>query len=101
MSRPALETKIVDRAVHDRTVALFRERRIILPTLTQLAQPDSIPAAITEALAAIDPDAAAPLNLFRVHWHNDADRRARQSDPGGPARAGADRVFRRQADAVP
>ncbi len=81
MSRPALETAIVDRGVHDRTVALFRERRIVLPTLTQLAQPDTIPAGIVDALAEVDPDAPAPLNLFRVHWNNGADRRARVAVP--------------------
>ena len=54
MSRPALETEIVDRDAHERTVALFRERRIVLPTLTQLAQPDTIPTAVIEALAAVD-----------------------------------------------
>mgnify|MGYP000857469934 FL=1 len=77
MSRPALETVIVDRAVRDRTVSLFRERGIVLPTLSQLADPATIPAAVTTALASVDPDAAAPLNLFRVHWHNAADRRTR------------------------
>ncbi len=81
MSRPALETVIVDRAVHERTVALFRERRIVLPTLTQLAQPDTIPATVIGALAAVDPDAPAPLNLFRVHWHNGSDRRYRVGVP--------------------
>jgi len=81
MSRPALETAIVDRTVRDRTVGLFRERRIILPTLSELAQPDTIPAAIVEALAGVEPDAPAPLNLFRVHWHNDADRRSRVAVP--------------------
>ena len=77
MSRPALETVIVDHAVRDRTVALFRERRIVLPTLSQLARPEIIPASIIRALTLVDPDAAAPLNLFRVHWHNGSDRRSR------------------------
>ena len=81
MSRPAFETAIVDRTVRDRTVALFRDRRIILPTLTELAKPDTIPAAIVEALAGVEPDAPAALNLFRVHWHNDADRRSRVAVP--------------------
>ncbi len=81
MSRPALETEIVDRAVRARTVALFRERRIVLPTLHELAHPDTIPAAVIEALTGVEPDTAAPLNLFRVHWHNDADRRTRVAVP--------------------
>ena len=81
MSRPALETEIVDRAVRGRTVALFRERRIVLPTLSELAHPDTIPAAVEDALNRVDPDAPAPLNLFRVHWHNGADRRSRVAVP--------------------
>ena len=81
MSRPALETEIVDRAVRDRTVALFRERRIVLPTLTELAQPDTIPAAVLRALQDVDPDAPAPENLFRVHWHNGSHRRSRVAVP--------------------
>ena len=81
MTRPAFETEIVNRAVRDRTVALFRERKIALPTLTELAQPDTIPAKVIDALAAVDPDAPAPLNLYRVHWHNGADRRSRVAVP--------------------
>ena len=81
MSRPALQTAIVDRVVRDRTLALFRERRIVLPTLSQLARPDTIPAPIMRALTSIDPDAEAPLNLFRVHWHNGADRKSRVAVP--------------------
>jgi len=35
-----------------------------------------MPSRVEEALAAVDPDAAHPLNLFRVHWFNSpGDRR--------------------------
>ena len=34
----------------------------------------SIPAAVREALDGIGPDDPHPLNLFRVHWHNGANR---------------------------
>ena len=40
-------------------------------------------------LAGVDPDAADPRNLFRVHWYNGADRRTRVAAPG--ARRAADR----------
>jgi cysteine synthase A len=73
-----LETRIVDRAVYDRSVARFREAHIVLPTFAELAEPSSIPASIRARLAGVDPDAANPLNLFRVHWYNDASR-ARQA----------------------
>jgi cysteine synthase A len=81
MSRPAFETEIVDRATRDRTVALFRERKIILPTIAELADPSTIPAAHDAALAAAGPDDAAPANLFRVHWHNGGDRTSRVKVP--------------------
>ncbi len=81
MTRPAFETEIVDRATRDRTVALFRERRIVLPTLGELADPTTITSAHDAALAAAAPDDAAPANLFRVHWHNGGDRRTRVAVP--------------------
>ena len=81
MSRPALQTVIVYRAVRARTVALFRERAIVLPTLGELARPDTIPENVNRALQGVDPDVASPLNLFRVHWHNGTDRRVSVAVP--------------------
>ena len=81
MKRLGIETEIVDRGVYDHSVARFREAGIALPTLTQLADPDQVPAAVRERLAAVDPDAPHPLNLFRVHWFNGADRRRRVPSP--------------------
>jgi len=76
-----LEREIVDRAVYERTVARFRDARIVLPTFAQLADPTRIPAEVLAALRGVDPDAAHPLNLFRVHWYNDAGRRAQAALP--------------------
>ncbi len=81
MSQLGLETEIVDREVYERTVALFRAAKIVLPTFAELADPATIPHAVSESLAAVDPDAADPRNLFRVHWHNDASRRRRVAVP--------------------
>ena len=75
MARLGLEREVVDRGVYQRTVARFREQRTVLPTFGELSEPSTIPAAVKEKLAAVDPDAAHPLNLFRVHWHNDEARR--------------------------
>ena len=36
--------------------------------------PSFAPFGVREALAAVGPDEPHPLNLFRVHWHNSADR---------------------------
>jgi cysteine synthase len=49
---------------------------IAFPTFAQLANPQTIGPAIRDALRDVDPDAPHPLNLFRVHWHNGADRRS-------------------------
>ena len=72
---------IEDRAAYDRAVQRLREARVALPTFDELADPGRIPAEVLARLAAVDPDAAHPLNLFRVHWWNDASRRGRAAVP--------------------
>ena len=62
-------------AALDRTVGRLRDAAVALPTFAQLAHPETIPGRVRAALERIDPDAPHPLNLFRVHWHNDATRR--------------------------
>ena len=81
MHRLGLERTLVDKDVYRRTVDRFREAGIVLPTFGQLADPTTIPSAITEALTQVGPDDAHPLNLFRVHWFNDADRKRRVKVP--------------------
>ncbi|HSD48372.1 MAG TPA: pyridoxal-phosphate dependent enzyme [Actinomycetota bacterium] len=70
-----------DASVLERTVGRFREARIALPTFGELADPTTVPERVVRALDAVDPDAAHPLNLFRVHWYNGSDRRARVAVP--------------------
>ncbi len=74
MRRLGLERELVDATVYDNTVVRFREQRIALPTFAQLADPALIPSSVRAAVAGVAPDAANPLNLFRVHWYNDAAR---------------------------
>jgi cysteine synthase len=74
MSGFGLERDVVERGTYDRAVERFREARIALPTFGQLAEPAKIPGEIAERLASVGPDQAHPLNLFRVHWYNDASR---------------------------
>jgi len=76
MADPGLASAATDRDVMARAVDRFRELKILLPTFEQLADPWRIPGAVRTALEAVGPDAAHPLNLFRVHWYNDATRRA-------------------------
>jgi cysteine synthase len=70
-----LADRVVDEAVLDSSARRFRDRRIVLPTFAQLADPHGTsPALVGDA----DPQAADPRNLWRVHWYNDlAGRRVR------------------------
>jgi cysteine synthase A len=73
-SVPDGRREVVDPQRLERAVARLRENRVALPTFAQLADPALIPAAVRAALPEVDPDAAHPLNLFRVHWYNAANR---------------------------
>lgn len=81
MGTSALETTLADGRAYERAVGRFRDARIALPTFAQLADPSRIPESVVRALDGIDPDAPHPLNLFRVHWWNDASRRGRAPIP--------------------
>ena len=67
--------------VADSTLERFRERKIVLPTFSQLENPHTIPSNIIEELKKISPDEAHPLNLFRIHWYNDKTRTSMVSTP--------------------
>ncbi len=73
--------QVVDSAVHGGAVKAFARAGIRLPKLSELASPSKIDTATREALRAVDPDTADPLNLFRVHWHNGVDRRQAVETP--------------------
>ena len=73
--------EIVNPGILDRAVERFRRDRIALPTFRELADPSAVPAGLLAALDAVGPDEPHPLNLFRVHWYNGADRRSRVPVP--------------------
>jgi cysteine synthase A len=75
MSHSTPSPRIVDQAVRDRNIERLRERGVVLPRFSELADPESIPPAVREELKSVDRDAAHPLNLFRVHWFNKASGR--------------------------
>ncbi len=77
-----LETKVVNAEVRQRTVQRFAELGIALPKLSWLEDPRRMPASLRERVAEADPDAPDPLNLFRIHWYNSADRRGLADVPG-------------------
>jgi len=82
MSDLGLETGVVDAGARDRTIARFQREGWRLPTFAELAEPQTMDAGVRSGLADVDPDAADARNLFRVHWHNDADRRGLVDVPG-------------------
>ena len=73
---PGLEHEIVDRAGFQGNVAHLRGLGLALPRIADLADPPSRLAARAEETAGVDPDAGDVRNLFRIHWHNGADRRS-------------------------
>ena len=66
--------EVLDTQVLERAVDHLRDRRVALPTFGQLANPSLTSSGVREALGAIGPDDADPLNLFRVHWFNGRSR---------------------------
>lgn len=74
MAQHALKTGIVDDKTRANSVRRFKEAGILLPTFAQLADPARIPGHIRKAMMGVGPDEPNPINLFRVHWHNNGER---------------------------
>ncbi len=72
---PGLENEIVDRSAYDRNVGKLRKAGVVLPKIAELADPVRHLASKSREIADADPDAPDARNLFRVHWHNDGERR--------------------------
>ena len=81
MTLGEMSTEIGDHAAYGRAVQHLRDARVALPRFDQLADPARIPGRVRAALAGVDPDAPHALNLFRVHWWNDATRRGPAAVP--------------------
>jgi len=81
MTGLGLERAVVDRGVYGQAVARFRDAGIVLPTFAELAEPLRMSPCVRTALAGVDADAPHPMNLFRVHWYNRADRRGHATIP--------------------
>src|SRR5690606_27892466 len=82
MGERDLMPEIVDDDARLSAVERLRAAQVLLPTLSQLADPSRTPEASRADLAAVGPDEPRAANLFRVHWFNDADRRGRAALPG-------------------
>lgn len=72
---------VVDTRSYQNAVRSFRERRIVLPTFAQVADPKLASPFPVADLAGADPDTPDPHNLWRVNWYNAADRRNRAELP--------------------
>jgi cysteine synthase len=75
MVGPPLNRNVINADVLKRTGERFRQAGIVLPTIAQLKDPSTVPSSVKNELRSIHPDAPHPLNLFRVHWFNDASRK--------------------------
>jgi cysteine synthase len=61
----------VNEARLQRTVQRCRERGIIIPTFSQLKDPEKVPTKVKEQLRKIGLWDIAPQNLFRITWKNE------------------------------
>ena len=63
----------MNNSVIEKTANHLKNHNIILPKISELANPLSISNEIQKKLKKIDKNTADPINLFRVHWHNNWD----------------------------
>jgi len=78
---PGLENTIVDHDAYRRNVAHLHELGVVLPKISELADPVGQLSSKMHMVADVDPDVADPRNLFRVHWHNSRDRKTLSAVP--------------------
>ena len=71
---PGLECEIVNQDAYERNLMHMRKLGLELPRIADLADPVSHLKEKALDIADADPDSADIRNLFRVHWHNGADR---------------------------
>jgi cysteine synthase len=81
MTAGSVVTTVVDAALRDRTARRLGRAGARLPTLTELADPSTIPEERLQAVRRADPDRPDPANLFRLHWYNDENRTGLTATP--------------------
>lgn len=77
-----ISPEVTDEKTLAGAVAALREIGVGLPTLSQLANPSTIPQRQRDILESIGPDEPHAANLWRVHWFNDAARTGLSEVPG-------------------
>ncbi len=78
----SIQPEIVDRSRRRAAIERLRKVHGLLPTLSELASPETIDAKNVSGLAQVDPDAADVGNLWRVHWFNGSSRNGLTDVPG-------------------
>ena len=63
----------MNNSIITKTSEYFKKRNIVLPTISELSNPQLIDESNRKKLKNLDKDAIDPLNLFRVHWFNNRD----------------------------
>lgn len=61
-------------AVLNKTAQRCRERGVVVPTFSQLRDPNTIPASMKSRLANVAINDVDPANLFRITWKNEPKR---------------------------
>ena len=72
---------VVDQKRRRSAIERLRHARVVLPTWRQLSEPDARLGAMLPHPTHVNPDAPDPMNLWRVHWFNGADRKQRVPVP--------------------
>ena len=62
----------INKEVLAKNVAKAKENNVIIPTIAQMQNPETIPGAIQEKLKTVGLWDVNPLNLFRITWKNEA-----------------------------
>ena len=73
---PGLENAVVSQDSYERNVERLHGAGLALPRISDLADPPGKLAAKMAEISDADPHAPDPRNLFRMHWHNGADKRS-------------------------
>ena len=66
----------IDLSIHkevlQKNIQKAKENNVIIPTIAQMQNPETIPAGIQEKLKTVGLWDVNPLNLFRITWKNEA-----------------------------
>lgn len=72
----------INQKVLDRTIQLFRDRQILLPTFAQMRDARLVPQEIKDRLKQVGLWDVDPINLFRISWKNEPVEQGGQFNDG-------------------